>query len=202
MVKARYQQRPFGERVPAARTLDHVLSQDVEGERELMPELVLPLLDEAPGRDDEATLDVAADHQLLAEEPGHDRLASAGIVSQEEPQGLARQHFLVDRFDLVRQWVKIRRLHREERIKQVSKRYPLCLRHEPEEVPVGIHRPGSPGLLDNEPRLVLAVEQLLVSPAGQLVREREGCRTGAVPDQVDDPYDATPENTSNKCALG
>ena len=172
MVKARYQQRPLSERVSAARGLDHVLGQDFEGERELLPQLVLPLLDQAPRGDDEATLDVAPDHQLLAEQPGHDRLTGTRIVSQEESERLTRQHLFVDSFDLMRKRVEIRRLDSKERIKQVSKRYPLRLGHEPEEIPVGIHRPGPPGLLDREPRFVFAVEQLLVGLAGQLVCDR------------------------------
>ena len=79
----------LGERVAGAGGLDHVPGEDLEVEAELLPQLVLPLLDQAAGGDDQAALDVAADHQLLAEQPGHDRLARAGVVGQEEAQGLA-----------------------------------------------------------------------------------------------------------------
>ena len=47
-------------------------------------ELVLPLFGEAARADHEAALQVAASDQLLDEEPGHDRLAGAGIVGKEE----------------------------------------------------------------------------------------------------------------------
>src|ERR1700677_2326520 len=161
MIKARDQQRPFGKRVPAACGLDHVLGQNFKGERELLPEFVLPLLNQAAWGDDEATLDVAPDHELLAEQPGHDRLTGTRVVSQEKPEWLTWQHLFVDSFDLMWKRVEIRRLDGKERIEQVSERYPLRLGHEPEEIPVGVHRPGLPGRLDCESRFVFAIEQLL-----------------------------------------
>ena len=153
VVEAGDQQRLLGERVAAARGLDHVPGQDLEVERELLPQLVLPLLDQAARGDDQAALDVAPDHQLLAEQPGHDRLAGAGVVGQQEAQRLAGQHLVVDSIDLVRQRVEVRRLNGEERVEQVRERDPLGLGHEPEEAAVAVHRPGPPGLLDGEPRL-------------------------------------------------
>ena len=159
------QQRLLGERVAAAGGLDHVPGQDLEVEPELLPQLVLPLLDEAPRSDHQAALDVAADHQLLAEQPGHDRLAGARVVGEQEAQRLARQHLVVDRVDLVRQRVEVRRLHGEERVEQVGQRDPLSLGREPEELAVSVHRPGPTGLLDGEPGLVVPVEQLLVDAA-------------------------------------
>jgi len=45
-------------------------------------QLVLPLLGEAAGADDEAALEIAASDQFLDEEAGHDRLAGAGIVRE------------------------------------------------------------------------------------------------------------------------
>ena len=72
-------------------------------EAELLGHLVLPLLDEAAGRDDQAAFEVAADQQFLDQQAGHDGLAGAGIVGEQEAQRLARQHFAVDGGDLVRQ---------------------------------------------------------------------------------------------------
>ena len=43
----------------------------------------------------------------LMKQPGHDRLAGAGVIGQQEPQRLARQHLLVDGGDLVRQRIDI-----------------------------------------------------------------------------------------------
>jgi hypothetical protein len=61
------------------------------------------MLDQASGRDDHAALEIAADEQLLDQQPGHDGLAGAGIVGEQEAQRLARQHLAVNGRDLVRQ---------------------------------------------------------------------------------------------------
>ena len=70
---------------------------------ELLAQLVLPLVDEHARADDEHALGVAADHELLDEQAGHDGLAGAGVVGEQEVQRLAGEHLLVDRRDLVRQ---------------------------------------------------------------------------------------------------
>jgi hypothetical protein len=48
------------------------------------------------GRDNQAALQVATDQQFLDEKTGHDRLAGAGVVRQQEAQRLTRQHLAVD----------------------------------------------------------------------------------------------------------
>ena len=48
-------------------------------------QLVLPLLGEAAGADDEAPFQVSAGDELLDEEARHDRLARAWVVGQQEP---------------------------------------------------------------------------------------------------------------------
>jgi hypothetical protein len=53
---------------------------DFEGQLELLIEFVLLLLGEIAGADDHAAVQVAADQQFLDEQPGHDRLAGAGLV--------------------------------------------------------------------------------------------------------------------------
>ena len=87
---------------PKAR-LGEIGAEEVEAQAELEEQLVLPLLDQAAGGDDQAALDVVAQHQLLDVEPGHDRLAGAGVVGEEEAQRSARQQLAVDRPDLVGQ---------------------------------------------------------------------------------------------------
>ena len=82
--------------------------EEVEPQPELEEQLVLPLLDQAAGRDDQAPLDVVAEQQLLDVEPGHDRLAGAGVVGEQEAQRRARQQLAVDRADLVRQRLRRR----------------------------------------------------------------------------------------------
>ena len=48
-------------------------------------------------------LSEATEAQFLEEQASHDRLPRARIVGEQEPHGLAGQHLLVDRADLVRE---------------------------------------------------------------------------------------------------
>jgi hypothetical protein len=96
-------------------------------------QLVLPLFGETAGADDQAALEIAADDELLDEEACHDRLARAGIVGEQEPQRLARQHRL--RGDLVGQWIDQRRVDRQHRVEEMRETDPVRLGHEPEERP-------------------------------------------------------------------
>jgi len=82
--------------------VDEATVEQPEVEPELALELLGPLVDQAPGRDDQAAGEVTAQQQLLDVEPGHDRLARARVVGEQEPQRGARQQLLVDRADLVR----------------------------------------------------------------------------------------------------
>lgn len=93
----------FEEPVAGTSRFELVVGEDLEGQMETAVELVLPLLGQAAGANDQAALQVAARDQLLDEQACHDRLAGAGIVGQQEAQRLARQHRLVYRGDLVRQ---------------------------------------------------------------------------------------------------
>ena len=102
-------------------------------EAELLGQLVLPLLDQAAGRDDQAALEVAADQQLLDQQPGHDRLAGAGIVGEQEAQRLARQHLAVDRRDLVRQRLDLRGADGQIGVEQVREADAVGLGREPQQ---------------------------------------------------------------------
>ena len=62
-------QRVFGEPVAGAGRFELVVGHDLEGQVEPAVELVLPLLDETAGADDQAALKVAAGHQLLDKSP-------------------------------------------------------------------------------------------------------------------------------------
>lgn len=70
---------------------------------ELLGHFLLPLLDKASRRDDQASLKVTPDQELLDQKPGHDSLPGPGIVCQQKAKRLPRQHFTVDGRDLVRQ---------------------------------------------------------------------------------------------------
>ena len=84
LVEPRDDEVVLHEPVAGARGLELVVGEDVEWELEAPVQLVLPLLGQVARADDEAPLEISADDQLLDEEPGHDRLAGAGIVGKEE----------------------------------------------------------------------------------------------------------------------
>ena len=131
-------------------------------------ELVLPLLGEAAGADDEAALEVAARDQLLDEEPGHDRLAGARVVGQQEPQRLARQHRLVDRGDLVRQRIDQRSVDGQHWIEEVGQADAMRFGDEAKQRAVAVEAPGAALFDDLEARLVVAVKDLVGDAAGRI----------------------------------
>ena len=106
--------------MPSSAGLDQRPREELEAEAELVEELVLPLLDQAARGDDQAALQVAAEDQLLDVEPGHDRLAGAGVVGEQEAQRCARQQLAVDRPDLVRQRLHVARRDREHRVEEAA----------------------------------------------------------------------------------
>ena len=110
------------EGVAGTRRLDHVPGEDVELQAELLAKLVLPLLDEAPGRHDEAAFQVRTRDQLLDQQSRHDRLARPRIVGEQEAQRLARQHLAVDGGDLVGQRIDAAGVDGEIGVEVVRKR--------------------------------------------------------------------------------
>jgi hypothetical protein len=93
----------FDERIAGERCFDLIACQKIKPQPELIRQLLLPLFDETPWRDHEAPRQIASDHEFLDQEPCHDRLSRAGIVGEQEPQRLTRQHLAVHGRDLVRQ---------------------------------------------------------------------------------------------------
>jgi len=87
------------------RGVDHV-----ERLAEPAEELVLPLNRQRGWAKDQDAIDGLAELHLLDQKPRHDRLASARVVGQEEPQAWLRKHPLVDGLDLVRQRLDADRL--------------------------------------------------------------------------------------------
>jgi hypothetical protein len=119
LVEARDHEVVLGERVAGLRRLDERLREDVEAEPELLGQLGLPLLDEAAGRDDQAALQVSAQHQFADEKPRHDGLAGTGVVGEDEAERLLGKHRLVHGADLVRQRIHVRGVDRHHRIEEV-----------------------------------------------------------------------------------
>ncbi len=185
LVEARDGEVVLEEPVAGAGGLELVVGQDLEGQMEAPVQLVLPLLGEAAGADDEAALEVAARDQLLDEQPGHDRLAGARVVGEQEAQRLARQHRLVDGGDLVRQRLDERGVDGEHGIEQVGQADAVRLGDEAEERAVAVEAPGPARLDDLETRLVVPVEDLVRDTA---IRPtvHEGQRVRPVPCDADD----------------
>ena len=103
---------------------------------------------------------VAAEHQLLDVEPGHDRLAGTGVVGEQEPQRRARQQLAVDGLDLVRQRLDVAGRDREHRVEEAGERDPLRLGGELEVARVGVEG-RLPVCATDRAVLVLAEDDLL-----------------------------------------
>jgi hypothetical protein len=173
------------EPVAGTRGLELVVGEDLERQLEAAVELVLPLLGETAGADDQAALGDRRGHQLLDEQPGHDGLAGAGIIGQEEAQRLARQHGLVDGGDLVRQRLDVGGVHRHHGVEQVGEADALRFGNQAEECAITVETPGSPDLHDFEPWFVVAIEELIGDfPGRRLVSQLQ--RLGAKPLDADD----------------
>ncbi len=158
-VEARDPEARLVERVAGAACLDPVAGEDREFEVELLGELILPLLDQVAGRNHEATFQVAPDQQLLDQKRRHDGLPGAGIIGEQEAQGLARQHLAVDRGDLMRQRLDQRGRQREVGIEQIGQPDTLGLRRQPEQVAITAKRPRPTRSSQLERSLVAAVDQ-------------------------------------------
>ena len=186
----------FQEPVAGARRFQLVVGQDVKGQLKAPVEFVLPLFGQAAGADDEAALQIAADDQLLDEQPRHDGLAGARVVGQQETQRLARQHRLVDRRDLVRERIDEGRVHGEHRVEQMRQADAMRFGHEPEQMAVAVKAPGAALLDHGKARFVVAIQQLVGDPAGRvLVGEFQ--RLGAKPLDTDDGDEAIREDAAH-----
>ena len=185
------------EPVAGAGRFELVVRQDVERQVEPAVQLVLPLLGEAAGADDQTALKVAAGDQLLDEQPRHDGLAGARVVGEQEAQGLPGQHGFVDRGDLVRQRLDHRRVHGEHGIEEMGEADPLRFGDEAEQRAVAVEAPGPSGLDDLEPGLVVTVQQLVGDLAGRcLVGQLQGFR--AEPLDADHRDEAVGQNAAHR----
>ena len=97
-------------------------------------ELILPLLRETAGTDDETSLQVAAGDQLPDEKPRHDGLAGARVVGEQETKRLAGEQLVGDLAGrrLVRQLKRLGAVplnadHRDEPVGQNAANCGVCL---------------------------------------------------------------------------
>ena len=197
LVEPRNDEVGFQEPVAGACRFELVVRQDVEGQMEPAVKLVLPLLRETAGTDDETALQVSAGDQLLDEQPRHDGLAGARVVGEQEADGLPGQHGFVDRGDLMRQRLDDRRVHGEHGVEEMGEADPLRLGDEAEQGAVAVEAPGSPDFDDLEPGLVVTVQQLVGDLAGRrLVGQLE--RFGAEPLHADHRDEAVGQNAAHR----
>ena len=151
-------------RVLAVVGAEDVAADDLERLAELVLEFALPLEGEVGRRDDERPLDEPAGLQLLEQEPGHDCLASAGVVGQQKADARELEEVIVDGLQLVRQGVDTGDREREVRVVLVRQPEPVGLDPEPEERRVVVER-----LLvgrDSQPCDLLGTEHRVVSLPG------------------------------------
>ncbi len=178
LIDAGDQQVMVVEGVSAARLFDLLSRKQRKRQAELLEHFVLPLLDQAAGGDDQHALGIRAHQQLADEEACHDGLASTGVVGQHVAQRLARQHRLVDRRDLVRQRLHVRRVHRHHRIEQVGQVDPVGLGGKFEVLAWGVEGPWAAGFGQRQVGLVGAEQHPLAQRAvGGLVVNGEGVVT-------------------------
>ena len=151
--------------------------------------------------DYQTTLQIPARNQLLNEKTSHDGFASTRIVCQKKPQGLTRQHLIIDRGDLMRKGIDNRRVHRKYRVEQVGKADSHCLRHQTKQRAIPIEAPGTPLLHNLETRFGVTIEEFICHFArSRLVREFE--RVGAKPLNADHLNDGIGKNAANGCVGG
>ena len=87
--------------LPVRGGFQFVIGHDFEGQLESTVEFILPLLGQTPWAHHQTTFQVSPDDELLYQQASHDGLAGPRVICQQEAEGLARQHRLVYRRDLV-----------------------------------------------------------------------------------------------------
>ncbi len=159
-------------------------------------QFVLPLFDQTAGANHKTALEVPSCNQLPDEQARHDRLAGAGIVSQQESQGLPWQHGVVNRGDLVRQRLNQRRVHCQYRVKEVSQPDAMSFGDQPERGAIAIEAPR-PAVFDNlDSRFILPVEQFVgYFAARRLVGQFHG--SGAKPLHAHDGNHAVRQDSTD-----
>ena len=154
------------EPVAGAGGFELVVGEDFEGQLEAAVEFVLPLFGQRAGADDEAALEVAAGDEFFDQKAGHDGLAGAGIVGEEEAQRRTGQHGLVDGGDLVRERLDVGGVYGQQGIEEMGEADALGLGNEAEEGAVAVEAPWAGLFGDADAGLVVAVEELVGDLAG------------------------------------
>ena len=110
--------------------------QDDELLVELFLQLALPLKCQVCRADDQDTFGQPAKLQFPDEQPGHDRLAGAGIIGEQEADAGELEQVVVNRLELMRQRIDARDRKAEVRIELVGDAERVGLEAEPEQFAV------------------------------------------------------------------
>ena len=154
----------FVEGIAGACALHHVVGEDSEVEMEPLPQLVLPLHHKGSRRHDENSFCVAADGQLPDVEAGHDRLARARVVGEDETKRLDGHHLVVDRLDLMRERLDVGGLHGHVGVEKMGRFDATGLGRQLEQASVAVERPRILGCCKREASLVGARQQASIEP--------------------------------------
>ena len=149
--------------------------QDEELFVELLPQLALPLEGEVRGADDQDPFDEPAQLQLPDQEAGHDGLAGAGVVGEQEAHRGQLEEVVVDRFELVGQGIDAGDGQPEAGVELVGDAEGVGLEPEAQEPAVAVE--GRGGVGDGQAGEVAGGERDLaepLGPAGPRGRPRKG----------------------------
>ena len=101
----------------------------------------------------------------MIEQAGHDGLAGARIVREQEAQRLARQHLAVDGGDLVRQRLDLRSADGQVGIEQMGEPDAIGLGGQPQQAAVGIERVAATRFHELEAALLAAIDKAFADSA-------------------------------------
>ena len=107
--------------VLAVQGVNHPPINDHKSLLEPLLHLAPPLVLEVTWHHDEDATGQVAELEFLEDQPGHNRLACAGVVGDEEANAGQAEHVAVDRLDLVGERVNLGGVHRQQGIVEGGK---------------------------------------------------------------------------------
>ena len=138
---------------------------------ELLLQFALPLEREVGRADDQDALGEAAKLQFADEQAGHDRLAGAGVVGEQEPDARELEQVVVDGLELVRQRIDTRDRETEVRVELVGDAEGVSLKAEAEQSAVAVE--GVLRIEHREALQIVGVQCYLAEPFGVRAHEAD-----------------------------
>ena len=152
--------------------------EDQESFVELFLQLALPLEGQVGRADDQHPLGEPAQLEFADEQAGHDRLAGAGVVGQQEPHAGQFEQMVVNGLELVWQRIDSGQRQPEIRVELVGDAQGVCLEAEAQESAVaGV---GAGGVGDGQRGNVRVRQRDPAEPLRVLPDEADGPGFGAV----------------------